>query len=63
METIDRVMGAYLRIHQLSEAQCKFVRKELLKIIEELRSRRNERGNIEPPCDWPVQPRRKFVVL
>ena len=51
METIDRVMGAYLRIHQLSEAQCKFVRKELLKIIEELRSRRNERGNIEPPCD------------
>ncbi len=37
METIDRVMQAYMRVQKLEEAQRQLVRHELSKFIAELR--------------------------
>lgn len=36
MNTVDRVMRAYCRVHDLSDAQAKVVRAELAKFIDEL---------------------------
>ena len=51
MKAIDRVMKAYGRTHQLTEAQAVMVRKELSVFIEELLAEKNSddrNGSLRP---------------
>jgi len=56
MKAIDRVMKAYSRTHQLTEAQTRLVRRELSAFIDELLAGKKLEDRIWPSASKQANP-------